>query len=198
MLDGESAVDAESSWTEILVGFRFGSNVRPGGRTRFCCLSFGRLGVAAVVVAIARSEVEVVGYQIFARHLPPSFSHNLKSTTTMSTTYSSYRRQPTTDQVHDKYRQKVQHLKELFPTWQTEGASSLPLHTRHAQLILFSPSDLSGLLAEVNGDIEVAATRITEGLLDTASRSFLFTEALSQRPSRTMGFRQSQEGQKAP
>lgn len=70
VLDGESAaVDAESSWIEILVGFRFESSVRSGGRTRFCCLSFGWLGVAAVVVAISCSEVEVVGYQIFVRHL---------------------------------------------------------------------------------------------------------------------------------
>jgi hypothetical protein len=68
-LDGESAaVDAESSWTEILVVIRFGSIVRSGGRTRFCCLSFGWLSVAAVVVAIVCSEVEVVGYQIFVRH----------------------------------------------------------------------------------------------------------------------------------
>ena len=68
-LDGEStAVDAESSWAEILVVIRFGSNVRSGGRTRFCCLSFGWLDVAAVVVAITCSEVEVVGYQIFVRH----------------------------------------------------------------------------------------------------------------------------------
>ena len=70
-LDGESAAtDAESSWTEILVVIRFGSNARSGGRTRFCCLSFGWLGVAAVVVAITCSEVEVVGYQIFVRHSP--------------------------------------------------------------------------------------------------------------------------------
>jgi len=66
-LDGESA-DAESSWTEILVVFRLGSNVRSGGRTRFCCVSFGWLEVAAVVVAITCREVEVVGYQIFVRH----------------------------------------------------------------------------------------------------------------------------------
>ena len=122
VLDGESvAVDAESSWIERLPGFRLESNVRPGGRTRFCCLSFGWLGVAAVVVAITCSEVEVVD-QIFVRH-PASRSHNLTLTTTMSTTYSSYRRQPTTDQVHDKYRQKTQQLKELFPTWSTEGSS---------------------------------------------------------------------------
>jgi hypothetical protein len=138
-LDGESAaVGAESSWTEILVVFRFGSNARSGGRTRFCCLSVGWLGVAAVVVAITCSEVEVVGYQIFVRHsLPPSLSHNLTSTTTMSTTYSSYRRQPTTDQAHDKYRQKAQQLKELFPNWPVEGSSSRLFHTRHAQLTLF-------------------------------------------------------------
>jgi len=74
VLDGESAaVDAESSWTEILAGIRFGSNVRSGGRIRFCCLAFGWLGVAAVVVAISCSEVEVVGYQIFVRH-PASHS----------------------------------------------------------------------------------------------------------------------------
>jgi hypothetical protein len=66
-LDGESAaVDAESSW--ILAVFRFGSNARPGGRTRLCCLSFGWLGVAAVVVVITCSGVEVEGYQIFVRH----------------------------------------------------------------------------------------------------------------------------------
>ena len=82
-LDGESAAtDAESSWTEILVVIRFGSNARSGGRTRFCCLSFGWLGVAAVVVAITCSEVEVVGYQIFVRHSPsltlsqPDIDHN--------------------------------------------------------------------------------------------------------------------------
>jgi len=39
----------------------------------------------------------------------------------MSTAYSSYRRQPTNDQAHDKYRQKAQQLKELFPTWTVEG-----------------------------------------------------------------------------
>jgi len=98
----------------------------------------------------------------------------------MSTTYSSYRRQPTTDQVHDKYRQKTQQLKELFPTWSAEGASPRR-YTRDTLNSLFFPpsSDLSSLLAEVNGDIEVAATRISEGLPDTASRSFLFTESLS-------------------
>ena len=69
MLDGESAaVGAESSWAEIFVVIRFESNVRSGGRTRFCCLSFDWLGVAAVVVAITCSEEEVVGCQIFVRH----------------------------------------------------------------------------------------------------------------------------------
>lgn len=69
MLDGESvAVDVESSWTEILVVIRFGSNVRSGGRTRLCCLPFGWLDVGAVVVAITCSEVKVVGCQIFVRH----------------------------------------------------------------------------------------------------------------------------------
>lgn len=59
MLEGESApVEGESSWTEIFVVFFFGSNVKSGGRTRFCCLSFGRFGVAAVVVAITCREVE--------------------------------------------------------------------------------------------------------------------------------------------
>jgi len=184
-LDGESAAtDAESSWTEILVVIRFESNARSGGRTHFCCLSFGWLGVAAVVVTITCSEVEVVVTKYLSATLPPSLSHNLTSTTTMSTTYSSYRRQPTTDQAHDKYRQKAQHLKELFPTWTVEGSSSRLFHTRHAQLTLFShSSDLSSLLAEVNGDLEVAAARISEGLPDTVSRSFLFTKSLSQRPS---------------
>lgn len=60
VLDGESvAVDAESSWTERLGGFRFRSSVRSGGRTRLCCLSLSWFGVAAVVVAITRSEVVV-------------------------------------------------------------------------------------------------------------------------------------------
>jgi len=69
MLDGEfAAVEAESSWTEILVVIRLASSVRSGGRTRFCCLSFGWLGVAAVVVAITCSGVEVVRRQIFVRH----------------------------------------------------------------------------------------------------------------------------------
>ena len=126
-LDGESA---ESSWIEILVGFRFGSNVRSGGRIRLCCLSFGWLGVAAVVVAITCSGVEVVGCQIFVRHSASPLSHNLTSTTTMS--FSSYRRQPATDQAHDKYREKAQSLREAFPSWRTEGTSSLLLYTRHA------------------------------------------------------------------
>lgn len=45
--------------------------------------------------------------------------------------------------------------------------------------IFFSPSDLSSLLAEVNGDLEVAAARIAEGLLGTSLRSFVFTESIS-------------------
>lgn len=95
----------------------------------------------------------------------------------MSTTYSSYRRQPTTDQAHDKYRQKAQQLKELFPAWSTEGSSPCRYTRDTLNSPFFSPSsDLSSLLAEVNGELEVAATRISEGLPDTAPRSFLFTE----------------------
>lgn len=98
----------------------------------------------------------------------------------MSTTYSSYRRQPTTDQAHDKYRQGSQQLKDIYPDWAVEGSSSPSFHTRHAELTLFPhSSDLSNLLAEVGGDIEVAAARISEGLLILPrDRSFLLNPSL--------------------
>lgn len=118
MLEGESAPDdEESSWTEILVVFFLGSNVRSGGRTRFCCLSFDWFGVAVIVVAITCIEAE----KCWVTKYLAATSHTRNLTSTMSTTYSLYRRQPTTDHAHDKYRRETQQLKEMFPDWPTEG-----------------------------------------------------------------------------
>ncbi|KAI0920399.1 hypothetical protein AcW1_002154, partial [Taiwanofungus camphoratus] len=57
---------------------------------------------------------------------------------------SNFRRtQPSQDAPLEKYRIKAQQLQELFPTW--------------------SNDDLRSLLSEVNGDVDLAATRISEG-----------------------------------
>jgi hypothetical protein len=66
-----------------------------------------------------------------------------------------------------KQRIKVQQLQELFPTWSNDGThapSSLSFPpcvspTRDPCV----PTDLLSLLNEVHGDLELAATRITEG-----------------------------------
>ncbi|KAF9460449.1 hypothetical protein BDZ94DRAFT_1299874 [Collybia nuda] len=54
--------------------------------------------------------------------------------------------QPPDAQDNSKYRSKARQLQELFPTW--------------------SNDDLQSLLAEVGGDVQIAATRITDGVAE--------------------------------
>ncbi|KAK0189668.1 hypothetical protein F5146DRAFT_1139077 [Armillaria mellea] len=62
----------------------------------------------------------------------------------MSHYKSAIRAQPPSDQPeNNKFRDKARQLQELFPAW--------------------SNDDLQSLLSEVNGDVEVAATRISDG-----------------------------------
>ena len=128
---------------------------------------------------------------------PPSLSHTLTSTTTMSTTYSSYRRQPTTDQAHDKYRQKAQQLKEFFPDWATEGASSLSSRATRSTHPFFSLQIFQAYWLKRTATFNLPLPKSAKvSLILPRDRSFLLI-SLS-RPGRTMGFRSSQEGQKAP
>jgi hypothetical protein len=60
----------------------------------------------------------------------------------------------------EKFRVQAQQLQELFPAWSSDGnLRFLYCHARLLQLFL----DLHSLLTEVGGDVELAATRITEG-----------------------------------
>ncbi|KAJ3997254.1 hypothetical protein F5050DRAFT_1446437 [Lentinula boryana] len=61
----------------------------------------------------------------------------------MASYKSAIRSTPTNGQSEPKLKDKTQQLKEFFPSW--------------------SYDDLQSLLAEVNGDVEVAATRISDG-----------------------------------
>ncbi|KAK0216073.1 hypothetical protein IW262DRAFT_1397768 [Armillaria fumosa] len=62
----------------------------------------------------------------------------------MSHYKSAIRAQPPSDQPeNNKFHEKARQLQELFPAW--------------------SNDDLQSLLSEVNGDVEVAATRISDG-----------------------------------
>lgn len=71
------------------------------------------------------------------------------------------RPQANKDSTESKYRQQAQQLQELFPTWSQEGMWSISANDR----VLTSQErvDLQTILTEVSGDVEVAATRISEG-----------------------------------
>ena len=66
----------------------------------------------------------------------------------------------------DPLRPKIAQLQELFPHWSDEGPSlsSFSLVSPLTlTLTLHPPPDLRSLLTELNGDLELAATRITDG-----------------------------------
>ncbi|KAJ4481099.1 hypothetical protein J3R30DRAFT_3464283 [Lentinula aciculospora] len=61
----------------------------------------------------------------------------------MASYKSAIRSTPTNGQLEPKIKDKAQQLQEFFPSW--------------------SPDDLQSLLVEVNGDVDLAATRISDG-----------------------------------
>ena len=74
---------------------------------------------------------------------------------------SRAKQQPTSESNDSKYRQQAQQLQELFPTWSNEGPISKVIGM--TPILTFHLPDLQTLLAEVSGDVQVAATRISEG-----------------------------------
>lgn len=83
----------------------------------------------------------------------------------MSTYKASLSRpQANKDSSESKYRQQAQQLQELFPTWSNEGM--YPISAKRPRSYCFSSTqrvDLQTVLTEVSGDVEMAATRISEG-----------------------------------
>jgi len=61
-----------------------------------------------------------------------------------------------------KYPPKARQLQELFPTWSIAGQHFYLSYLRVCSLPL---SDLETLLNELNGDLELAATRISDGMV---------------------------------
>jgi hypothetical protein len=67
------------------------------------------------------------------------------------------------DPAGEKYKSKAQSLQEFFPDYSIEGQR---FNETLFQLKIFTISvstDLQSLLAEVGGDVDLAATRISEG-----------------------------------
>lgn len=62
-----------------------------------------------------------------------------------------------------KYRSQARQLEELFPAWSIEGLFFHPTNTGTFDGFSLL-KDLQSLLTEVGGDIELAATRITDGM----------------------------------
>ena len=151
------------------------------------------------VVTVPQSGILVRVH--FNRRLGHLYRRHGHSITLHSTQMSSYKsslsrakQQPSADPTDSMYRQQAQQLQELFPTWSNEGR--LPSSLSRLALILSSQLDLQTLLAEVSGDVQVAATRITEGtVLSSFFRSNFGKLSSRSRPRRTMGFRLSQKRQ---
>jgi hypothetical protein len=66
------------------------------------------------------------------------------------------------DQTDGKYRSQTQTLQKLFPAWSNDGDFTTQ-HLSARVLFIFFSKDLQSLLAEVCGDVELAATRIHNG-----------------------------------
>jgi len=81
----------------------------------------------------------------------------------MSAQYKSAHRTQTASDTPDsfKYRKECKQLQELFPTWTNDGVSTSPTPT--CMWSYSVSTDLQTLLVEVSGDVQLAATRITDG-----------------------------------
>jgi hypothetical protein len=73
-----------------------------------------------------------------------------------------------TDMNSPQQRAKVKQLQELFPSWSNDGMAPVLISCRTSRLTahhLRATLDLLSLLNEVQGDVDFAATRISEGTL---------------------------------
>jgi hypothetical protein len=82
----------------------------------------------------------------------------------MSQYKSAIRAQQSPDNADiSKYRSQARQLQELFPHWSNDGQFSFEQAqpTSHHFPLL---KDLQSLLTEVGGDVQLAATRISDGM----------------------------------
>ena len=92
----------------------------------------------------------------------------------MSQYKSAIRPQQSPD-THDssKYHSQSRQLQELFPHWSNDGQfflSTFPHSSHHFSFLI----DLQSLLTEVGGDVQIAATRISDGTSAFLSTFFYF------------------------
>jgi hypothetical protein len=82
----------------------------------------------------------------------------------MSQYKSAIRAQQSPDNADTfKYRSQARQLQELFPTWSNDGLFFHP-QSQASLTSLFFQKDLQSLLTEVAGDVQLAATRISDGM----------------------------------
>jgi len=113
----------------------------------------------------------------------------------MSSSYKSaafrFHQQPDQAVGEFKYRPQVQQLQDIFPDFSVQGTSRPRCSCSPSPL---SP-DLSSLLLEVGGDVQLAAQRISEGL---PFPSFFSTLSIAHyhRSCRAVGLREKQKREK--
>lgn len=84
----------------------------------------------------------------------------------MSQYKSAIRAQPPQEQLsNSKYAEQARQLQEFFPLWKNDGLFFTILLPSTCSFL----SDIQSLLVEVSGDVELAAARISDGILSLHS-----------------------------